>query len=202
MTATIDPLTLRIINYPHPTLRHKSRPLKRVDEELRRLIRRMFELMYDTEGVGLAANQVDLPYRLFVANITADPKQPDQEHVFVNPVITSPKGVAESSEGCLSIPGVTGNVKRPEKVRITGYNLAGQVIDLALSGLFARVVQHEVDHLDGVLFIDRLSPTERLAVKDDLATFETEFHQRRLAGEIDSDDVIRQRLQALEAMRT
>jgi peptide deformylase len=193
---------LQILHYPHPTLRHVSKPLKRVDAELHALIRQMFERMYEAKGVGLAANQVDLPYRLFVANLESDPQARDQEHVFINPVIRNRKGLAEAEEGCLSLPGVYGQVKRPETVTINAYTLSGEEINWELNGLFARVVQHETDHLEGVLFIDRLSPTRQLDIKSELAEFETVFASRQQRGELPSSAEIAARLAELERRRT
>ena len=166
------------------------------------MIREMFELMYAAEGVGLAANQVDLPYRLFVTNLVADPAAKDQECVFINPVISGRKGMHEAEEGCLSMPGLYGPVKRPEKVTINAYNLAGQEVRAEVDGLLARVVQHETDHLDGVLFIDRLSPTGQLAAKQELREFENKYARQRERGEIGSDEEILARLIELEAQRT
>ena len=116
---------MQIVKYPHPTLRRVSKPLKRVDKELHAIVRGMFELMYAAKGVGLAANQVDLPYRLFIINLQADPAAADQEFVFLNPVLTSRKGNAEAEEGCLSLPGLYADVKRPERVALNAYDLSG-----------------------------------------------------------------------------
>ena len=193
---------MRIVQYPHPALRHVSKPLKRVDPELRAIVREMFDLMYAAKGVGLAANQVDLPYRLFVINLQSDPKAADQEFAFLNPVLTSRKGMAEAEEGCLSLPGLYGGVKRPERVVLNAFNLAGEEMTMELEGLFARAVQHEMDHLDGVLFVDRLSPTGELAVKQALADFEAQFAGQRTRGEVPDDAAIARRLAELEAMRT
>lgn len=195
-------LVLQIVHYPHPALVHKSRPLKRVDDELRDMIRQMFGLMYEAKGIGLAANQVALPYRMFVLNLTGDPTQPDEERVFLNPVVSRHKGNAEAEEGCLSLPGLYAQVRRPEAVRLNAYNLAGEEVSLDLEGLFARAVQHEVDHLDGVLFIDRLSPTARMAVADDVHEFELNFQHRRETGEIADDAAIALELARLEELRT
>lgn len=193
---------LRVIQYPHPTLRHVSKPLKRVDAELRQIVQEMMRLMYEHRGVGLAANQVDLPYRLFVANPTGDPEQPEHEAVFINPVLTERKGSDEAEEGCLSLPGLTGVVRRPEFVTVNAYNLSGEEFTVPLDGLFARIVQHEIDHLDGVLFIDRLTPTGRLALKEDLDDFEIQFAGQRERGELPSDEQIVARIQELENART
>lgn len=192
---------MRIIEYPHPTLRHESKPLKRVDAELIEIVREMFALMYANKGIGLAANQVDLPYRLFIVNLTGDAEQPDQEHVFLNPVLSGRKGSKEDEEGCLSIPGLYGQVKRPEKITLNAFTLQGEEIAAELSGMFARVVQHEVDHLDGVLFIDKLSPTASLAAKEPLEEFELQFANRRQRGEIPDDAQIAARLAELEKLR-
>ncbi len=193
---------MHIIQYPHPTLRHVSKPLKRVDKELLSAVREMFDLMYEAKGIGLAANQVDLPYRLFVINLASDPQATDQEFVFLNPVLTSRKGNAEAEEGCLSLPGVFGDVKRSERVVLNAFDLAGQELTMDLDGLFARAVQHEIDHLDGILFIDRLSPTGEMAMRDVLADFEVQFEGMRQRGEIPDDVTIWQRLHDLERLRT
>jgi peptide deformylase len=192
---------LKIVQYPHPTLRWKSKPLRRVDAELQKIVRAMFDCMYEARGVGLAANQVDLPYRLFVANLTADPDEPDQEQVFINPVLSKPKGQAESEEGCLSLPGLYAEVMRPERITLNAYNMAGQELSAELDGLLARVVQHETDHLDGVLFVDRLSPTKRVTIKEALDEFETVFGDRRRVGEIPDDAALAARLVELERQR-
>jgi peptide deformylase len=192
---------VKIVHYPHPTLRHISKPLKRVDKELHGFVREMFDLMYEARGIGLAANQVDLPYRLFVLNLESDPDKPEHEFVFLNPVITSRKGMAEAEEGCLSIPGLYANVKRPERVTINAYNMAGEELNMDLDGLFARAVQHEIDHLDGVLFTDRLSPTTEMDVREALLDFEDEFFGQRERGEIPDDAAIARRLSELEQLR-
>ena len=199
--SVVKSTPLRIVEYPHPTLRHVSKPLGRVDSDVRRMIHAMFELMYEAKGVGLAANQVDLPYRFFVANMAAETGDKEQEQVFINPVITSRGGMAEAEEGCLSVPETYGNIKRPQKVVVEAYDLEGRHLRWELEDLSARVVQHEIDHLDGVLFIDRLSPTGRLAIKEKLQDFETTFAGRRRRGEIPGDDEIVARLAELERLR-
>ncbi|MDZ4658217.1 MAG: peptide deformylase [Bythopirellula sp.] len=195
-------MSLEVIHYPHPTLRHVSKPLKRVDRELRDMIAQMFDLMYEHEGVGLAANQVDLPYRLFIANPTGDAKQKDSEHVFINPVILGGKGQVEGEEGCLSIPGLVAQVTRKETVQVEAYNLAGELFSGELNGLFARIVQHETDHLDGVLFIDRLSPAQLADLREDLEEFEIDFQSKRDVGEMATDEEIVVHIAALEKLRT
>ncbi len=193
---------MHILQYPHPTLRHVSKPLVRVDQELHAVAREMFDLMYAANGVGLAANQVDLPYRLFVLNLQSDPEAKQEEHVFLNPVLTGRKGMIEAEEGCLSLPSLYSQVKRPERVVLNAYDLAGEELTMELEDLFARAVQHEIDHLDGILFIDRLSPTGEMAVKEALADFEIQFAGQRQRGEIPDDETIAKRLLELEQLRT
>ena len=193
---------MRIIKYPHPTLRHKSKPLRRVDAELKKIIHEMLDLMYADRGIGLAANQVDLPYRMFVMNLEADPSAKDQEFVFINPVITNRRGTVENEEGCLSLPEIYAPVKRSEKVVLSAYTLAGEEVRCELSGMFARAVQHEYDHLDGVLFVDRLNESGELAVKEALAELELAFNGQRERGQIPDDQQIAARLKELEELRT
>lgn len=199
--SAVSATPIRIIEYPHPTLRHRSKPLKRVDAELRRIIDQMFERMYEAGGIGLAANQVDLPYRFFIVNV--DPERAkENEQVYINPVITERSGSGDYEEGCLSIPEVQAMVRRPTEICVEAYDLNGELISTDLYELPARVFQHELDHLDGVLFVDRLSETSRLALKDQLEEFEVAFHGRRERGEIPDDEAIARRLAELERLRT
>ena len=197
MSTLCDPATLQIVTHPHPTLRRISKPVRRVDALLRDTIRRMFELMYESRGVGLAANQVDLPLRFFIVNVKADPAEAE-ELVFINPVLSRPKGLEEAEEGCLSLPELYGHVTRPKRIRVNAYGLNGQEIDMELDGLLARIVQHETDHLDGIMYTDRMSTTGRLSVAETLDDFETDFASRRQLGEIPSDADIETRLIAWE----
>ncbi len=193
---------MQIIKYPHPTLRHRSRSLRRVDAELKKIIGEMLDLMYAGRGVGLAANQVDLPYRMFVMNLQSDPTDKEQEHVFINPVISRRNGTSEAEEGCLSLPEIYEQVRRSERIVVSAYNLAGQEVRYELDGLFAQAVQHETDHLDGVLFVDRLGEDGKLSVKEALNKLEREFAAGRSSGEIPDDEQIAARLKELEALRT
>jgi peptide deformylase len=192
---------VRILKYPHPTLRHKSKPLRRVDAELKKIVRQMFDLMYFHKGIGLASNQVDLPYRLFIINLASDPAAVDEEKVFINPVISKRTGMAEADEGCLSFPEIFAPVRRPEKCVVSAYNLSGEEVHLELSGMFARAVQHEYDHLDGVLFIDRLAPSKLAAIREDLEELQLEFDGDRQRGVVPDDGQISARLMELEGLR-
>lgn len=188
---------MKIVQYPHPTLRHKSKSIQRVDKKLKAMVEEMFELMYEANGVGLAANQVDLPFRLFIVNLAAK-KDEGEELVFINPVVSNKKGSDEKEEGCLSLPGVYAPVKRPEKVTFNAYNLKGEELEAELDGLMARVVQHETDHLDGVMFIDKLSTTNSMTVQEEVAEFEERFLDLREQKRIPTDEEVAKRLSEIE----
>jgi len=164
-------------------------------------VQEMFETMYAAKGIGLAANQVNLPYRLFVVNDKGDPAEKDRELVFINPVLSNKKGMVEEEEGCLSLPGLFRGVKRPEFVTVAAYDLSGKPVRMDLDGLLARIIQHENDHLDGVLFTDRLTVTQKADVRQALEEFEVEFKQKQSLGEIPDDAAIAARLVELEAAR-
>jgi peptide deformylase len=189
--------SLRIVPYPHPTLRHKSKPIRRVDKELGKIIEQMFELMYEANGIGLAANQVDLPFRLFIANLAAT-KGEGEELVFINPVVSLPRGNEEKEEGCLSLPGVYAPVKRPEKVHFSAYSLNGEEMSGDVDGLLARVIQHETDHLDGVLFIDRLSKSCSMELEAELGDMEATMENLLEQGIQPTPDEVAKRLGEFE----
>jgi peptide deformylase len=195
-------LSLQIIQYPHPTLRHRSKPLLRVDADLRKMVAQMFDLMYEHEGVGLAANQVDLPYRLFIANPEGKPDAKETEGVFINPVLSGGRGLEEDEEGCLSIPGIRAPVTRNATIKIEAYDLDGNEVRLEANGLLARIFQHETDHLDGTLFIDRLGPAQSAEIRDQLEEFEFAFQSRVETGEIPNADAMASKIRELEKLRT
>lgn len=188
---------MQVVLYPHPTLRHQSKAIRRVDAELVRIVHEMFELMYTTHGIGLAANQVDLPLRLFIANLSGE-KGEGEELVFLNPVLSNPKGNEEAEEGCLSFPELYGPVKRPKQITVNAYTLKGEEIEAKVDGMLSRVIQHESDHLDGVLYVDRMSATAKATVQPVLEEFEWNFQSRRRTGEIPTDEVIAERLKQWE----
>jgi len=188
---------LEIITFPHPTLRHKSKPITKVDADLKQIVADMFEAMYKAKGIGLAANQVNLPLQLFVINTTGN-KETGEELVFINPVVSAPKGAADAEEGCLSLPGVEGNVSRPETIHVSAYDLKGNQIEMTAKGLLGRAIQHEYDHLQGVMFIDRLSESELRLIEGEVQTFEFDFNARREAGSVPSDTEIAEHLNMYE----
>ena len=163
------------------------------------MIAEMFETMYDDDGVGLAANQVNLPYRIFVLNTSGDPNQKENEFVFINPVITKKKGSAESEEGCLSFPEIHAPVIRPDEIVIQGVGLDGQVREYHWKGFAAKAAQHEMDHINGMAFIDRLSPTNLLTVQGRLDDLEAEFETNRRLGLIPNDEEIAAKIAELES---
>ena len=189
---------MEIVFVPHPTLRYKSKPIAKVNRKLKSIVDEMFELMYAARGIGLAANQVDLPLQLFVINTTGD-KETGEELVFINPVISQPKGTESAEEGCLSMPGINAMVSRPSSIHVSAYDLAGNEIDMVTTGLLARAIQHEYDHLNGVLFIDRASEGEKKQIDFELEEFRIEFAAARESGRIGSDEDIAKRLKEIEA---
>ena len=144
-----------IVKYGEPVLRQVAKPVTRINNETQLLVRRMIDTMRDANGLGLAAPQVGVSTRVIVY----DPLDKKGVRVLINPVILSMSGEQwEPEEGCLSIPGLVGKVKRAQEIKIKGYDERNHPIVRRVSGLEARVIQHEVDHLDGILFIDRAEP--------------------------------------------
>lgn len=189
---------MQIVPYPHPALRWKSRPIQEIDSQLRKTVEEMLDLMYEHNGIGLAANQVNLPYRLFVLNLTGDREAKDEELVFLNPEILRRKGTVEGEEGCLSFPGLYADVKRAAEVVVEAFDLDGNVFEYNLKDLGSRAVQHEIDHLDGVLFIDRMVESIRRKCDPAVAKFEAEFRQQQAEGTFPTDEAIKQYLKSLE----
>jgi peptide deformylase len=144
-----------ILHYPDPRLREKALRVERVTPELHRLIEDMAETMYAAPGVGLAATQIGEPHRLFIVDIAAE-NEPSNLMVFINPEIVNPEGEQIWAEGCLSFPGITEDLKRPCKVTVRAIGRDGEPFEITADGLLAVAVQHENDHLDGVLMIDRM----------------------------------------------
>ena len=194
--------TLNIVYYPHPALSWKSKDVTRIDPQLKEWVNQMFDLMYEARGIGLAANQVGLPYRLFVINPTGDPEQPQFEQVFINPEILRRNGSEESEEGCLSLPEVYGPVNRAERIVVEAFDLDGQQLRFELEGIDARVVQHENDHLDGVMFTERVTPETLRTLQPQLDDLTVQFHKAQENGQVDSDEQLLANLQKLQDART
>jgi peptide deformylase len=185
---------MKIVYYPHPALRHKAVPLSSIDQKVRLQAEQMLALMYEAKGLGLAANQVALPYQMIVLNLSGDPEKRDQEGVFINPVILDRKGSVEDEEGCLSFPGLFAKVRRAKTAVVQAYDLQGQLVETQVSDLAARVWQHEVDHLHGILFIDKMGPIGRLTSRAKLKDFERSFRRAQERGEIPPDAEIERTL--------
>jgi peptide deformylase len=187
---------MKIVHYPHPSLRHKAVPVSAIGEKVRAYVREMLELMYEGKGLGLAAPQVALPYQVFVMNLNHENRE--QERVYINPLIVERKGSVEGEEGCLSFPGLYQKVRRARTIRCQAYNLKGELVDQTLADLEARVWQHEVDHLHGELFIDKVGPIAKMTVRGSLKTFERDYRRAQERGEIPPDVDIEKLLDDLE----
>jgi peptide deformylase len=174
----LDRTDLQIITYPDPRLRKVCQDVDRFDEELVALAHRMLELMRQHEGVGLAAPQVGVLRRMFVCNPTGDPKD---DHIYINPRLTEFAEQADREEGCLSIPEVTVNVRRPLSCRMHALDLQGRPIEEAGSDLLARCWQHECDHLEGRLIIDRMSESDKIANRKVIRQLEADHKRKKIA---------------------
>jgi len=178
---------LTIKKYPHPILKYKSKPVTKIDAALKEIAREMFDLMYATDGIGLAANQVGLPYQFFVMNVSGNREKPEDEYVFINPVIHRKKGKEEDEEGCLSFPEIQSHVVRAAEIELEGISLEGKLQRFTWKGLLARAVQHEVDHLKGVSFVERLSEAVFVEIRERLAELEMQFETDQRLGLIPSN---------------
>ena len=153
---------LNILHFPDPRLRNKARPVAHVDAAVRRLIDDMLETMYDAPGIGLAATQVNVAQRIVVMDLALEKNTP---LCFINPEIVSRSGTEEMEEGCLSVPGVYEMVQRAERVTVRALGRDGKPFELDADGLLAVCIQHEIDHLEGKLFVDYLSELKRTRVR-------------------------------------
>lgn len=190
---------MRIVLFPHPALRFPSVDIQRIDDALRATVQRMFELMYESKGVGLAANQVGLPFRFFVINPSGDPAQKDQEQVFINPIITSKRGSDIHEEGCLSLPKIYSDVERPAEITIDAFDLNGQSSKRKLKGFIARVIQHEYDHIEGFIFTDRLDSDAHDEIYAEILDVAEQFRRQQAEGVYPDDDTLIAQLQATAA---
>jgi peptide deformylase len=156
---------LTILEFPDPRLRTKATPVTKVDDGVRRLIDDMFETMYAAPGIGLAASQVDVHKRLLVMDISEDRKQP---LALINPEIIKRDGEEETEEGCLSVPGIFEKVRRAQSITLRALDRNGITFEMEADGLLAVCIQHEMDHLDGKLFVDYLSELKRTRIRGKL----------------------------------
>ncbi len=156
---------LRILEYPDPRLRTRAKPVEKVDESIRILIDDMLETMYAAPGIGLAATQVDVHQRILVADVSEDKTVPV---VLINPEIIEVEGTEQTEEGCLSVPGIFEAVERAELIRVRALNLDGEEIEMEAGNMLAVCIQHEMDHLEGKLFVDYLSEIKRQRIRKKL----------------------------------
>jgi peptide deformylase len=153
---------LTILEFPDPRLRTTAADVEAVDDGLRKLIDDMFETMYEAPGIGLAATQVDVHKRLLVADVSADSSEP---YALINPVIVEKDGEIVTEEGCLSVPGYFEDVERAEHIRVRFLDRNGEAVEKEAEGLLAVCIQHEMDHLEGKLFVDYLSEAKRTRIR-------------------------------------
>ena len=156
---------LKILTYPDPKLKKKSTPVEKIDKEIEKILDDMAETMYDAPGVGLAAPQVGINLRVIVIDISARQEDSPGLIELINPEIISSEGVQIEEEGCLSIPGFSSEVKRKAKAKVQGLDRKGELVEYEGTGLLARAFQHEIDHIDGILYIDRLTRLKRELLK-------------------------------------
>lgn len=151
-----------IVLMGNPVLREPARDVERFDDELRTLVRDMFETMYHADGIGLAAPQIGISRRVLVVDVPSDEETEGGRLALVNPRVEwSSEETAKGTEGCLSIPGLEEVVERPARVQIVGFDPEGEEVRVEARDLFGRALQHEIDHLEGILFVDRVSPLKR-----------------------------------------
>lgn len=175
---------MKIVNYPHPALRAKCKPVTGIDASIKLAAGQMLDLMYEAEGLGLAAPQVTLDYQLLVINFEADPSRKDLEVVALNPtLVETSKAVVKDREGCLSFPGLYQDIRRAKTITVQYYDLDGRLVEMTCTDLAARVWQHEIDHLNGVLFIDKMGPLARMTSRKDLDTFVAEYEAAQKKGQ-------------------
>ena len=168
---------LQIIHYPDPRLRKVSEPVTVFDERLKALVPKMFELMRAQKGVGLAAPQVGENIRLFIVNPTGEPQD---DRVYVNPMLSEPDGgEEEGEEGCLSLPEINGKIMRTKTMRIDAQDLEAKSFTDTQSGYLARIWQHEFDHLNGTMIIDRMGALAKMAAKKQLKVLEEAYSKRK-----------------------
>jgi peptide deformylase len=166
---------MQIVCYPDPVLQQRALEVDPSRKGLKKLVEKMLESMKEASGVGLAAPQVGESIRVFVASETGETKD---AMVCLNPHLESFGPIAEMEEGCLSVPGIRRQIRRPESVRLKWTGLDGKPQEGEFKGLLARIIQHECDHLDGVLFFERMSEADRLSIKDDLLALEEQYQPR------------------------
>ena len=175
-----EKLQYQVVHYPEPVLRKRAEEVPEVDDAVRDTVAAMFQTMYEDKGVGLAAPQVGLRIRILVLNQTGDPEEKAEELALVNPTLVDRGGPAtRMDEGCLSFPGIYAEVERPDRCTVRYLDLEGNQVEREFEGFPSRIVQHEYDHLEGVLLVDRMSPAEKVRNKAALEELVDDYKRRR-----------------------
>lgn len=175
-----EALTFDLTLYPAPVLRKAAAPVTAFDDDLKRTVEAMFQLMFQSHGVGLAAPQVGLKQRILVLNDESDVEKPELNLVLINPKIVSRTGKrTKFEEGCLSFPGIYAEVERPTDCRVEAVDVEGQPFTADYDGFRSRIIQHEYDHLEGVLLVDRMSPADKLRNKAELQELVERFKDEK-----------------------
>ncbi|GAX62724.1 N-formylmethionyl-tRNA deformylase [Candidatus Scalindua japonica] len=167
---------MEVVTYPNPVLKTKAKPIKEINNEIRQIAEEMLEAMYDARGIGLAAPQVGLSIRLMVLDVTGEKTG---ERVFINPYISEEKGETLEEEGCLSFPDVMGKIIRSQYIKVIAYNLKGEKLEIEAEGLLGRAWQHEIDHLNGCLFIEKMTPASTIANQPRLKELELSYQNNK-----------------------
>ncbi len=165
---------MELLVFPDPGLKCKAKPIEEIDDEICQIADAMLETMYGACGIGLAATQVGVSKRLLVLDVDGDKTR---ERVFVNPYIVGQRGEIIEEEGCLSFPGLVGKVMRSQSVTVVAFNLKGERLQIEADGLLSRAWQHEIDHLNGLLFIDKMTPASMIANKQRIKELEIEYQE-------------------------
>lgn len=178
---------LEILHFPDSRLRTRAQPVETVDAEVRRLVDDMFETMYAAPGIGLAATQVNVHRRVLVVDVSEEKNQP---LTFINPEILDRQGTEEMEEGCLSVPGFYEKVRRAERIRVRALDRDGKAFELETDGLLAVCIQHEIDHLDGKLFVDYVSSLKRQRIRKKLGKAQRHGDTQPAAAERHAEPII------------
>ncbi|MFT5731813.1 MAG: peptide deformylase [Planctomycetota bacterium] len=173
-----EPKTFDVVLFPDPVLRKETDDVAEFDDELRATVAGMLERMFESQGVGLAAPQVGLTQRLFVLNDEGDPEQPERNMALVNPTIKKTFGKKTSmEEGCLSLPGVNADILRPDGCLVHAFDEHGNEFEKEFTGFISRIIQHEYDHLQGVLLVDRMTPADKMRNRDSVEELKDQYRE-------------------------
>ncbi|MBV8880172.1 MAG: peptide deformylase [Planctomycetaceae bacterium] len=170
---------MELVYYPDPRLRDVSKKIGAIDAQIAEAVPQMFDIMYKARGIGLAGPQAGLGRRVIVANLSGDARKKDEEQVFINPEILGRAGELREEEGCLSLPGMAAQIQRAERVLVRYQDLQGKTVEREAEMLESRLFQHEIDHLDGILIVDKMTPADRKQWAALLKEMEEDFKANR-----------------------